>query len=226
MKGIKQIRNAGYLVTIDGIRFANFSILTTKYCVMGEDIRIKKVEILAKDRHPLKKITFDKQDKNGDWQTQDRELYDRGNAATILLYNPEKNTVILTRQFRIPTYVNGNPTGMLIEACAGMLDGDSPEDCARREALEETGYNVKNLTKIFELYMSAGGITELLYFFTAKYSEEDKVSGGGGLQDEEEDIEVLELSVEKAFEMITNGEIKDAKTVILLQYARIHKLFE
>lgn len=192
---------------------------------MAQEIRINKVEILANNRHPLKKITFDKPDKNGNWKTQVREFYDRGNAATILLYNTEKATIILTRQFRIPTYVNGNPTGLLIEVCAGMLEKDSPEECVKRESIEETGYHVKNLKKIFELYMSAGGLTELLFFFTGTYSEEDRVSKGGGLANENEEIEVMEISFEKAYEMIANGEIKDAKTVILLQYAKIQRLF-
>lgn len=193
---------------------------------MATEIRIKKVEILSNQRHPLKKITFDKPDKDGNWQTRQREFYDRGNAATILLFNADKGTVILTRQFRLPTYINGNSTGMLVEACAGMLENESPEDCVSRESIEETGYKVRNPTKIFEVYMSAAGLSELLYFFTGTYSEADKLNAGGGLQNEQEEIEVLELDFEKACAMIRDGEIKDAKTIMLLQYAQINKLFK
>jgi len=141
------------------------------------------------------------------------------------LYNKERKTVILTRQFRLPTYINGNESGMLIETCAGLLDTDNAEDCIRRETEEETGYKVSSVKKIFEAYMSPGSVTEVLYFFTAEYSKNMKVNEGGGV-DEHEDIEVMELDFEKAYGQINTGEIKDGKTIMLLQYAKLNNLFQ
>lgn len=183
-----------------------------------------QVEILSDNWYTLRKATFDFQHKNGQWQRQSREAYDRGNGAAILLYNREQGTVILTRQFRMPTYLNGNESGMLIEACAGLLDKDNAEDCIRRETEEETGYKITEVRKVFEAYMSPGSVTEILYFFVAEYAKEQKVHEGGGLEDDQEDIEVLEIPFEKAMEMIQSGEIKDGKTIMLLQYASIHRL--
>lgn len=191
---------------------------------MAPNIRIKKTELLSDNWYVLNKITYDFQKKNGEWETHEREAYDRGNGATILLYNQEKKTVILTRQFRLPTYVNGNETGLMIEACAGLLDKDNPEDCIRKETEEETGYKISKVKKVFESYMSPGSVTEILYFFVAEYSEEMKVSDGGGLAEEQENIEVLELDFEVAYDMMTKGTIKDGKTIMLLQYAKIHNL--
>lgn len=188
---------------------------------MIKDPKILKTEILSDNWYTLRKITFQYKKKNGEVITQTREAYDRGNGATILLYNQEKKSVILTRQFRLPTYTNGNETGMMIEACAGLLDQENPEDCIRRETEEETGYQVNNIEKVFEAYMSPGSVTEILYFFIAAYSKEMKVSEGGGADHEEENIEVLEMSFDKAFEMVFTGEIKDAKTIILLQYLKL-----
>ncbi|WPP49479.1 GDP-mannose pyrophosphatase NudK [Catalinimonas niigatensis] len=190
---------------------------------MNERVKIKKTEVLSDNWYTLRKVTFDYQSKDGSWQTQSREAYDRGNGATILLYNKSTGTVILTRQFRMPTYVNANPTGMMIEACAGLLDQDNPEECVRRETEEETGYQLSEVRKIFEAYMSPGSVTEILHFFVAEYAKNMKVNEGGGVE-EEEDIEVLELPFEKALQMIEGGEIKDAKTIMLLQYAKIHQL--
>ncbi len=190
---------------------------------MPNDVRIQKEEILSNNWYTLKKITFDFRKRNGTRETQVREAYDRGNGAVILLYNKEQGTVILTRQFRLPTYINGNETGLMIEACAGLLDADQPEVAIRRETEEETGYKVKEVKKIFEAYMSPGSVTEILYFFIAEYSKEEKVNAGGGLEDE--DIEVLELSFDKAMVMIQSGEIKDAKTIMLLYHAHVHNLF-
>jgi GDP-mannose pyrophosphatase NudK len=181
-------------------------------------------EILSSNWYTLKKITFDYLQKDGAWKTQSREVYDRGNGATILLYNKQNSTVILTRQFRVPTFINGNESGLLIEACAGLLDEDNPEDCIRRETEEETGYKVSDVKKIFEAYMSPGSVTELIYFFVAEYSKEMKVHQGGGLKDDGEDIEVMEITLENAMEMITSGEIKDGKTIMLLQYAKLFNL--
>jgi GDP-mannose pyrophosphatase NudK len=191
---------------------------------MNEKVKISKTEILSDNWYTLRKVTFDYLQKDGTWQTQSREAYDRGNGATILLYNKELNSVILTRQFRLPSFINGNPSGMLIEACAGLLDKNNAEDCIKKETEEETGYKISKVQKIFEAYMSPGSVTEILYFFVAEYSKEMKVSGGGGLAEEQEDIEVLELDFDQAYNMILSGEIKDGKTIMLLQYAKIHKL--
>jgi nudix-type nucleoside diphosphatase (YffH/AdpP family) len=162
---------------------------------------------------------------NGERMVQSREAYDRGNGAVILLYNKENRSVILTRQFRLPTYINGNETGMLIEACAGLLDKDDPEACIRRETEEETGYKVQDVQKVFEAYMSPGSVTEILYFFVAQYTPLMKITDGGGMEHEEENIEVLEMSIDKAMEMMKSGEIRDAKTIMLLQYALLNNLF-
>ena len=184
-------------------------------------VKIKKEEILSDDHYVLKKITYQIKDRD-----ETREVYDRGNGATILLYNKEKKTVLLTRQFRLPSFLNGNPTGFLIEPCAGFLDGDDPEQCARRESEEETGFKPKEVKKVFEAYSSPGALTELLHYFIAPYSDEDKINEGGGLKEEQEDIEVLEIPFVKAFDMINTGEIKDAKAIILLQFAKINRLIE
>ncbi len=190
----------------------------------NERIKIKETEILSDNWYTLNKVTFDYQKENGEWETQSREAYDRGNGATILLYNKENKTVILTRQFRLPTYVNGNKSGMMIEACAGLLDKDNPEDCIKKETEEETGYKISKVKKIFESYMSPGSVTEILYFFIAEYDKSMKISEGGGLKDEQENIEVLELNFDDAFNMISSGEIQDGKTIMLLQYAKIHNI--
>ena len=192
---------------------------------MGKNIKILKTEILSDNWYKLKKVTYEYLKKDGTLQIQTREAYDRGNGATILLYNKEQKTVILTRQFRLPTFINGNNTGMLIEACAGLLDRDNPEDCIRKETQEETGYKVTDVRKIFEAYMSPGSVTEILYFFIAEYHKSMKITEGGGIADEQEHIEVLELDFSTAFSMIATGEIKDAKTIMLLQYAHLNQLF-
>jgi len=189
-----------------------------------QHFNITKTEILSDNWYTLKKITYEYTQKDGTVQTQSREAYDRGNGAVILLYNKESNTVILTRQFRMPTFINGNVDGMMIEACAGLLDQDNPEDCIRRETEEETGYKIKAVQKVYEAYMSPGSVTEILYFFVAEYSKEMKVSEGGGLEEEAENIEVLEYDFNEALEMVSNGNIKDAKTIMLLQYLRIHEI--
>jgi GDP-mannose pyrophosphatase NudK len=187
-------------------------------------IKILSTEILSDNWYTLRKVTFDYLQKDGTTKTHSREAYDRGNGATILLYNKENKTVILTRQFRMPTFINGNETGYLIEACAGLLDKDNPEDCIRRETEEETGYKITEVRKIFEAYMSPGSVTEMLYFFVAEYSRKMKVHEGGGLEHDGEDIEVMEITLDKAMEMITTGEIKDGKTIMLLQYAKLNDL--
>ena len=190
----------------------------------NENIKIISKEILSDNWYTLNKITFEYLKKDGTREIQDREAYDRGNGATILLYNKENQTVILTRQFRLPTYINGNDSGMLIETCAGLLDKDNPETAIKRETEEETGYQITHVKKVFEAYMSPGSVTEILYFFVAEYSKDMKVSEGGGHHEEQENIEVLELPFKNALEMIKIGEIKDGKTIMLLQYAQINGL--
>jgi GDP-mannose pyrophosphatase NudK len=187
-------------------------------------IKIKKTEVLSDNWYTLNKVTYEYQKKDGQWETHAREAYDRGNGATILLYNKEKQTVILTKQFRLPTFLNGNKSGMLIEACAGLLDKDDAEACIRKETEEETGYKISQVKKIFESYMSPGSVTEILHFFIAEYAADMKVSEGGGVEEEQENIEVLELDFETACSMIYSGEVKDGKTIMLLQYAKIHQL--
>ncbi|EHQ31091.1 GDP-mannose pyrophosphatase NudK [Mucilaginibacter paludis] len=189
-----------------------------------DNIRILKTEILSDNWYTLRKITYDCLLKDGTWRTQSREAYDRGNGATILLYNRELRSVILTKQFRLPSYINGNPTGMLIESCAGLLELDNAEACIKRETEEETGYHISRVEKIFEAYMSPGSVTEILHFFIAEYASDMKVSDGGGLAHEQEDIEVLEMMFDSALKMIDTGEIKDGKTIMLLQYLRLKKI--
>ncbi|MDI1256009.1 MAG: GDP-mannose pyrophosphatase NudK [Flavobacterium sp.] len=183
-------------------------------------IKIKSNTLLSDNWYILRKYVYDFLKKDGSWEEQSREVYDRGNGATILLYNLEYQSIVLIRQFRMPTYVNGNTSGMVIEACAGLLEKENPEDCIRRETEEETGYDIKDVRKIFEAYMSPGSVTEIIHFFVAEYSKEMKVNEGGGLATEHENIEVLELPFLKAMQMIETGEIKDAKTIMLLQYAK------
>jgi len=191
---------------------------------MNAQIKNIQTEILSDNWYILRKVSYEYLKKDGTWEKQSREAYDRGNGAAILLFNTSQKTVILTRQFRIPSFINGNPSGMLIEACAGLLDKDNPEDCIRRETEEETGYQIKEVRKIFEAYMSPGSVTEILYFFVAEYTPSMKIHAGGGLETEHENIEVMELDFEKACLMVEQGEIKDAKTIMLLQYASLHKL--
>ena len=192
--------------------------------MQNSKIRNLKEEILSDNWYTLRKLYFDFLKKDGTWESQEREAYDRGNGATILLYNREQNTVILTKQFRVPTYINGNDDGMLIEACAGLLDNDNPEDCIKKETEEETGYYLSSVQKVFESYMSPGSVTEVLHFFIAEYNASMKKSDGGGADDEQEEIEVLELHINEALEMIQTGAIKDAKTIMLLQYIKLHNI--
>jgi nudix-type nucleoside diphosphatase (YffH/AdpP family) len=188
------------------------------------EIKILKTELLSDSWYILNKVTLEYQKNDATWETQTREVYDRGNGAVILLYNSIRKTVILTQQFRLPTFLNGNKTGMMIEACAGLLDKDNPEECIIRETEEETGYRLSKVKKVFETYMSPGSVTEILYFFIGEYNASMKVSDGGGIVTEHENIDVLEFPFEQAYNMIASGEIKDAKTIMLLQYAKINKL--
>ena len=192
--------------------------------MLTDKVKVLTTEILSSNWYTLKKVTYEFTRNDGEKVVQTREAYDRGNGATILLYNKDQKTVILTRQFRLPTFINGNKTGMLIEACAGLLDDDNPEDCVRRETEEETGFKISEVRKIFEAYMSPGSVTEVLYFFVAEYSKDMKVNEGGGIAHEQEDIEVIETGIDEALSMIDSGEIKDAKTIMLLQYVRLKGL--
>ncbi|WP_372794984.1 NUDIX domain-containing protein [Lutibacter sp.] len=187
-------------------------------------VKINSINNLSNNYYKLDKINFDYQLKNGSWQQQSRESYDRGDGAAILLYNPTKKTVILTKQFRMPSYLNENEDGMMLEVCAGLLDDDDPLTCIKKEAEEETGYKINNPTKLFEIYSTPGAVTEKIHYFIAEYNDEMKMNEGGGLEEETEEIEVLELNFEIALTMISTGEICDAKTIILLQYAQINKL--
>lgn len=189
-------------------------------------VQIIQTEVLSDNWYTLRKVTFEIEKQDGTKITQSREAYDRGNGAVILLYNKAQNTVVLTRQFRLPTYVNGNEDGMLIEACAGLLEKESPEECIKREAIEETGYEVGEVKKIFEAYMSPGSVTEMLHFFIAEYTPNDLRSAGGGVKEEEENIEVLELPFAESLAMIKDGRIMDGKTIMLLQYIQIHGLLK
>jgi nudix-type nucleoside diphosphatase (YffH/AdpP family) len=205
-----------------GTRFTNESQMT-KNTTMSDRIRIREERVLADDWSVLKKTTLDYRHRNGQWQTLSRETYDRGNGAAILPYDPTRGTVLLTRQFRFPAYVNGHPDP-LVEACAGLLDERDPETCIRREAEEEAGCRMRNVRHIFDAFMSPGSVTERLAFFVGEYSAADRVSPGGGLIAEGEDIEVLELTLDEALAMVERGEIVDAKTIMLLQYAKLKGL--
>ncbi|MDW3778660.1 GDP-mannose pyrophosphatase NudK [Kluyvera cryocrescens] len=183
---------------------------------MSIHINVIKDKILSENYFVLRNITYDLTQRDGQVVQHKREVYDRGNGATVLLYNSQKQSVVLVRQFRVATWVNGNADGMLIETCAGLLDADEPEDCIRKEAIEETGYQVKNVRKVFQLYMSPGGVTEIVHFFIAEYDDSLRENEGGGVEDEA--IDVLELPFSQALTMIRQGQICDGKTVILLQY--------
>ncbi|TDR79952.1 nudix-type nucleoside diphosphatase (YffH/AdpP family) [Paludibacterium purpuratum] len=188
----------------------------------SERVRILKSEILSDDWYVLKKTTFDFLRQDGVWQRQSRETYDRGNGAVLLLHDRRRDTVVLVRQFRFPVFVNGHD-GMLIEAPAGLLDDAAPEERIRAEVAEETGYRVRDVEKVFEAYMSPGSVTEKLYFFVADYQPADSVECGGGVEEEGEDIEVIELPLATALDMVRTGEIVDGKTIMLLQYVALRR---
>jgi len=198
--------------------------VSDRHSLDGDRVRIVEERLLSDDWYVLKKTTFDYRCRDGRWQRQSRETYDRGNGAALLLFNVGQDTVVLTRQFRFPAYVNGCHDGLLIEACAGLLDGEDPHSCIRREAQEETGFVVRSPRKLFEVYMSPGSVTEKLHFFIAEYEPRDRVSEGGGDNAEGEDIEVVEMPLATAMQMISNGAIQDGKTIMLLQYAALNGL--
>lgn len=188
---------------------------------VSDRVRVKNVAVLSDRRYQLKEVEFDYRRGNGEWQTQKREVFDRGHAATLLPYNIANRTVVLTRQFRLPAYLAGHDD-LLIEAAAGMLDDESPERRIRAEAEEEIGYRLNDVRKVFEAFMSPGALTEKLHFFVAEYDRSMRIGDGGGIADEGEDIEVLELSIDSALAMIADGRIVDAKTIMLLQYAALN----
>ena len=192
---------------------------------MQPKIRHMREQLLSDNWYTLKKYTFEQQRADGSWQEQSREAYDRGNGAVILLYNREKKHVVLTRQFRLPVYINGH-NGYLIEAAAGLLDNASPEARIMAEAEEETGFRVTQIEKVLEAYMSPGSVTEKLYFFIAEYSDSDRRGAGGGLAEEGEEIDVLEWPFSRALEAVRSGEIEDAKTIILLQHLALNDIFQ
>ena len=188
---------------------------------ISDRIRIKDERVLSDEHYTLKSVTFEWRRGDGEWQTQNREIFERGNAAALLPYNLAQRTVVLVRQFRYPAYLNGYDD-LLIEAAAGLLDDETPQVRIRAEAEEETGYRLGHIRKIFEAFMSPGAVTEKIHFFVAEYDPTMKVGSGGGLAAEGEDIEVLELDFEKALAMMGDGRIVDAKTIMLLQYAALH----
>lgn len=182
-------------------------------------VRVREVRLLSDNWYRLHTTTFEYLGDDGEWTTQSRETYDRGNGATILLYDPERRTVLLTSQFRYASYVNGNGDGMLLETAAGLLDDDDAETAIRREAIEETGHDVGEVQHVFDVYMSPGSVTERLHFFAAPYSADTRTGSGGGLADEGEQITVVELDIDEALAMIDDGRIVDAKTIMLLQWS-------
>ena len=183
-------------------------------------VEVLSTQVLSDNWYVLRKVTFRLRKRDGSWETQSREAYDRGNGATILPYDLSRRTVILTRQFRLPTFVNGNTSGMLIETCAGLLDRENPWACITRELREETGFEIHNARKVMEAYMSPGSVTEIVHFFVAEYTPSQRAGTGGGV--EEEDIEVIELTIDEAQAKVACGEIRDGKTIMLLQYAALH----
>jgi GDP-mannose pyrophosphatase NudK len=189
-------------------------------------VKIKEKKIISRTRSVLQNISYEIVKRNGEQKKESKEIYTHGDAVTVLLYNREKQNVILTSQFRLATYINHNPSGELLETCAGLLEeNENPEDAIIREIKEETGYAVPSVQKVYEAYSSAGCLTELIYFYIAEYRDDQKVSEGGGLKAEGEDVATLEMSFSEALEKLERGDIKDAKTIILLQYAKLKGLF-
>ncbi len=188
----------------------------------NSNVRINNVSVLSDNWYTLRKVVFDYRNRHGEWSTHEREAYDRGNGATILLVDWSRRTVLLTRQFRAPAYLNGHVDGMLVETAAGLLDEDDAITAIRREAIEETGYRVTDVTQVFELFMSPGSVTERIAFFVGEYSPADRHNEGGGVQAEGEDIEVLELAIDDALAQMREGQIIDGKTVLLLQWAQLN----
>jgi nudix-type nucleoside diphosphatase (YffH/AdpP family) len=206
---------------MERIDLSNGASMSTTTVATSERVRIVETTVLSDDWYLLKKVTFDFRRRDGSWQRQSRETYDRGDGATILLWNPATAHVVLTRQFRMPAFVTGHD-GMLIESAAGLLDNATPEARIRAEAEEETGYRVRDVRKVFEAFMSPGSVTERLHFYVGEYDDSMRVNDGGGVKAEGEDLEVIELPLRTALEWIAQGKIADGKTIMLLQYAALH----
>jgi nudix-type nucleoside diphosphatase (YffH/AdpP family) len=188
------------------------------------DVVVRDVEVVSDGWHVLRRTTLDVRRRDGRWDRQQRETYDRGNGATVLPYDAERGTVLLTRQFRWPAYVNGHPDGMLIEAAAGLLDEDDPETAVRREATEELGIRLGDLVRVGDVFMSPGSVTERVHFYVGAYTPADRVEAGGGVEDEGEDIEVIELALDEALAMVEDGRIADGKTIMLLQWVALRSV--
>ncbi len=188
----------------------------------NHNVRIEAIEVLSDSWYILRKVRFEILDRHGRWSKREREAYDRGNGATVLLVDWSRRTVLLTRQFRIPAYLNGHADGMLLETPAGLLDNDDAETAIRREAEEETGCKIRSITRLFDLYMSPGSVTERVAYYVAEYAPSDLTGTGGGVEEEGEDIEVVELDLDEAFAAITDGRVNDGKTVLLLQWAQLN----
>ncbi|MER6677461.1 NUDIX domain-containing protein [Streptomyces sp. NPDC000983] len=188
-------------------------------------VRVRDVELTSQGWHVLRRTTFDYRRRDGSWETQQRETYDRGDGVVVLPYDTERGRVLLTRQFRYPAYVNDHPDGMLVEAAAGLLDADDPAAAVRRESAEELGVTLGPLTHVLDAYMSPGSVTERLHFFAAPYTPADRTGAGGGLEEDGEDIEVLELPFTEALAMTRDGRITDGKTILLLQWAALEGPF-
>ena len=189
------------------------------------NVVVRDVELLANGWHVLRRTTLERRRPDGSWTTEQRETYDRGNGATLLLYDADRRTVLLSRQFRFPVYVNGHPDGMLLETAAGLLDDESPETAVRREVEEELGVTVGTVEHVFDVWMSPGSVTERLHFFAAPYTAADRTGDRGGVAEEGEDIEVVELTFDESLDMVDDGRIADAKTIMLLQWAALRGPF-
>ena len=212
-------RLAGVGLTVPDARGRTGLDLAGRDLTGNPDVVVRDVELLAAGWHVLRRTTFDYRHSDGRWTREHRETYDRGNGATVLLYDVTRRTVLLTRQFRFPVYVNGHPDGMLVETAAGLLDGDDPATAIRREAAEEIGVTIAPLQHLFDIWMSPGSVTERIHFYAAPYTPAQRTGPGGGLAEDGEDIEVLEVDVDRALEQVRDGAIADAKTIILLQWA-------
>lgn len=197
--------------------------MSSSWPATNPDVRIKRIDVLSDSWYTLRRVDFDYRDAHGRWSATQREAYDRGNGATILLVDWSRERVVLTRQFRMPAYLNGHDDGMLIEAAAGLLDADDAVTAIKREVEEETGYRVNKVVQLFELFMSPGSVTERVAFFVAEYTPADRLSAGGGVAEEGEHIEVIELDLDEALRLVGSGGINDGKTVLLLQWAQLNR---
>lgn len=204
-------------------KLRSFRVMATGFPTTNPGVRINSVDVLSDSWYTLRRVDFDYRTASGEWSRRQREAYDRGNGATVLLVDWQRETVVLTKQFRIPAYMNKHPDGLLVETPAGLLDEDDAETAIRREVEEETGYRVGTVVPLFELFMSPGSVTERVSFFVAEYSPSDRVALGGGVEAEGEEIEVLELTIDDATEQLARGRIVDGKTVLLLQWVQLER---